>query len=313
MHHNLPLSTKTKLKLFLLLLLLLGGGRVRPARAQMVLKLSAIPPRLEIEAQPGEALAKQIKVRNEGDSQVALEVKIQDFIVTDKEGTPLPVEEEVSGRWAASRWISVSPRRFYLNPGETKILDLVVIVPEEAAPGGHYAVVFYSPVTPLLEEEGTKGIVSPNVGTLVYVTVAGEIKENARVVRMKVPKFQEYGPVKIVTEIENLSDVHIQPLGVIRIYNWLGKLNTTLKLAERNIFPGNSRLYENEWTQKWGFGKYKAKLEAAYGTQGKALIATVFFWIIPWRVITIAVLTITLVVLLILYWKRPRQIPEGKK
>lgn len=293
---------------------LIGAG---PVGAQTVIKITAIPPRLELEAPPGEVITRQLKVKNEGDSQIALEVKVQDFIVADNEGTPVPVEEETADRWAASRWINVSPQKLVLNPGETKALDFVAVIPEEAAPGGHYAIVFYSPVgtigaTPEGELTGQTSI-APNVGTLVYFTVPGDVQEDARVLRFQLPRWVEYGPIKITTEIENLSDLHIKPLGTIRIYDMFGRLITTLKLEEKNIFPGTSRVYQNTWEQKWGLGKYKAQLNAGYGTQGKALVATAFFWIIPWRVITIALLTVVLAILLIIYWRKPKPVKEKEK
>lgn len=312
----------SKLKSFNFLLALLTFAFLllpfsRKADAQSLVRMTAIPPRLEITADPGEIIAQQIKVRNESNTQLALQVKIQDFIVSDDKGTPVPVTEEVSGRWAASNWITVSPQKFLLNPGEIKPLDFVAVVPEDAAPGGHYAVVFYSPVTEATSGqpgETTTGAASiaPNVGTLAYITVAGPVKEDARVIRFDLPKFSEYGPIKISTEVKNLSDIHIKPLGTIRIYDMLGRLNTSLKLEEKNIFPGASRVYENTWKQKWGLGKYKAQLEAGYGTQGKALAATVFFWIIPWRIITVAVLIIALAVLLIIYFKKPKKVEENR-
>lgn len=311
------MTTTMKKTAFLVILLTTSYlSLTLPVKAQQVIKLTAIPPRLEIAADPGEVIAQQIKVRNEGDSQLGLQIKVQDFIVADKEGTPVPVTKEISGQWAASLWMNVSPQKFLLNPGETKALDLVAVVPEDASPGGHYAVIFYSPVEGTAGKQegsltGATGI-SPNVGTLAYITVSGDIKEEARVIRMDIPKFQEYGPIKITTEIDNLSDIHIKPLGIVKIYDWFGKLKTTLKFEEKNIFPTASRVYENTWRQKWGLGKYKAQLQAGYGTQGKALIATVFFWIIPWRVITIAVLTIILVVLLALYLKKPKEIKSDK-
>lgn len=286
-----------------------------PVKAAQVLKLTAIPPRLEIEADPGEVVTRQLKVRNEGDSQVAVEVKVDDFIVTDKEGTPIRVEEEISGRWASSRWINVTPKKFLLNPGETKKLDFVAVIPDDATAGGHYAIIFYSPVEEgdlALPGEGARGAsgISPNVGTLVYTTVSGDIKEAARVRRMTVPKLSEFGPIEIETEIENLSDIHIKPLGTIRIYDMLGNLKTTLKLDEANIFPTTTRVFTNTWKKKWGLGKYKAVLQAGYGNQGKVLTAAVFFWIVPWRIIVIALLTIILVLLLIIYFKKPKVVKE---
>lgn len=277
-------------------------------RAQMVTKLVAIPPRLEIEVEPGKVTQQVIKVRNESDTEVGIEVKIYDFIVADNQGTPIPVAEEVSGRWAASTWTHVSPNKFVLKAGETKELDLIIITPENAAPGGHYAVVFYQPVGATLEQPGSASFIAPNVGTLLYLTVPGKITEEAFVRRMDVPKFSEFGPIKIITEIENLSDVHIKPLGVIRIYNWFNRLATTLKLEEQNIFPGRSRIYENTWEKKWLFGRYQAKLEAGYGSQGNTLLAVTYFWVIPWRIILVALLTIILTALLFLYWHRKKNL-----
>jgi len=182
-------------------------------------------------------------------------------------------------------------------------------------PGGHYAVVFYSPTEKAVvgstsaTPEGQAGI-SPNVGTLTYITVSGDITEAARVTRMAVPKLSEFGPIDLETEIENSSDVHIKPIGTIRIYNAFGQLKTTLKLDEANIFPTASRVFKNTWSRKWGLGKYKALLEANYGDQGQLLTAAVFFWIIPWRAILIALLTIVLIVLLIAYFKKPKEIKE---
>ncbi|MFH1601464.1 MAG: hypothetical protein ABIB61_00725 [Candidatus Shapirobacteria bacterium] len=283
------------------------------AGAAQLIKLTAIPPRLEISANPGDVVVDQLKVRNEGDSQLGIELKIQDFIVNDKEGTPLPVEEGLADQYAASLWITVSPQKFLLNPGETKVLDFVAVVPEDAAPGGHYAVIFYAPAGESLEANESVSSIEPNVGSLIYLTIAGDTKEDARVSLFSTPKFQEYGPVNIDTEIYNLSDIHIRPMGSIKITNWLGQHNQTLKLEEQNIFPTTIRAFENIWNQKWGFGKYKVQLEAGYGNQGKTLIATTFFWIIPWRAMTIALLIIVLIVLLIIYFKKPKELKAEAK
>lgn len=279
--------------------------------AQTITKLDAIPPRLEMEVKPGEVGHQVLKVRNTGESEQAVIVKIQDFIVKDDKGTPVPVEEEISGRWAASTWVTVSPSKFTIKPGELKELDMTIIVPDDALPGGHYAVVFYEPAQGI-EIEGTKSAVALNVGTLVYITVPGPITENAVVRRMDIPSFSEYGPVKIKTEIANMSDVHINPVGEIKIYNMLGGLDQTLKLDSLNIFPGTSREYENSWDKIWGFGKYKAMLEAGYGSQGNTLQAVVYFWVLPWKIIVFTVLTIVIVVLLIILIKKNNRIPPAQ-
>ena len=69
---------------------------------QSSLGLSAIPPRLEItDANPGDVLTKEIKVRNESRTEKVITVSVEDFIVVDDLGTPVRVETESQNdnRW----------------------------------------------------------------------------------------------------------------------------------------------------------------------------------------------------------------------
>ncbi len=296
----------SRLKACLVILLVAGGWLLTassPVTAQQITKLTAIPPRLELKVDPGETKQDVLRLRNNGDSEMAVEIKVEDFVVSDSKGTPVPVDKKVSGRWAASSWIQVSPSKFIIKPGETKQLDLVVVAPDDALPGGHYAVVFYRPS--LGGEAGqTASLTTPNVGSLLYITVPGVVEENAFVSRLEMPQLSEYGPVDITAEVENLSDIHIRPLGTIKIYNWLGKLDTTLKLEEKNIFPGSSRVYENRWPTQWGFGRYKAQLEAGYGTKGQVLTAVTFFWVLPYRLMATIGLSLLVIILLLVYVRK---------
>lgn len=275
----------------------------RSAIAQNIVRITAIPPRLEITVKPGEITQDVIKVRNDSDSELAITTEIKDFI-SDKEGAPIPVDEEVSGNWASSSWLKTSPSKFIIKPGEIKKLDLIIATPENALAGGHYSVVFYKPIPANQNGENTGSRISPQVGTLLYLTLPGDIKEKAFVKKIDIPKFSEYGPIDIETEIENLSDIHIRPKANIKIYNLFNKLSTSLNLSEKNIFPSQSRSYENKWDKKWLFGRYKAQLEGFYGSTGKSLLATVYFWVIPWKIVLLILLVILLIILLVVKNRR---------
>ncbi len=283
-----------------------------PAKAQSSLSLVAIPPRLEITGNPGDVITETIKVRNESTTTQFLNVEIKDIIVKDKDGTPITIDSQHPNRWAAAPWIQVSPTKFKLERGETLALSLTAIIPDDALPGGHYAVVLHSPEAQVgINQSGSS--IDANVGSLIYITVPGDIKEDARVVKMTVPPFSEYGPIDVKTEIENFSDLHVKPNGSISVYNWFGKKSDDLPLDSQNIFPYTSRTYENILNRKWLFGRYKAQLEAAYGTTGQLLLATVFFWVIPWKLILIALLTITIIILLVILFKKKRDEKNLKK
>jgi len=304
---------------FLLILSTLGYlswlGKKFPVFSQDPVALTVSPPRIELTANPGEIITKDLKITNNTASELLVQTTIKDFLVEDKKGTPITVESEQAGKFALSTWLSASETEFSLPAYQTKLITAVIVVPEDALPGGHYGAVYFSPLglsAPQAAgaETTSQTGVTTKVASLVSVIIPGDINEEAFVRRMDIPLFQEFGPVKIISEIANSSDVHIRPLGTIRIYNWLGKLNTTLKLKEQNIFPGASRTYENLWPQKWGLGKYKAKLEAGYGNQGNSLLAVAYFWVIPWRLITVILLVAALVILSIIYWRKKREKQE---
>lgn len=271
--------------------------------AQSSLGLSAIPPRLEITVKPGETITKTIKVRNESKVEKIVTTDIKDFIVVDDSGTPIQVDnKDISNRWAASSWIQVSSEKLKLKPGETQSLSLTIIVPENALPGGHYAMILHSPQNDTFLSE-TGAVIQANVGTLLYITIPGNINESANVKDFFAPKFSEYGPIPFKAILTNLSDIHIAPSASIDVTNFLGFKTATLGFDSVNIFPYTSRELTTSLNRQLLFGRFKAQLSAAYGTSGQVTTSTIFFWVIPYRLI-ITLLAVMIIIILIVKLKR---------
>ncbi len=282
-----------------------------PSRAQTSSGVSAIPPRLEITINPGQVKTAQIKVRNESSTTKTLTTIVKDFVVIDNSGTPIQIEEtDISpdeNRWAASSWIQLSPTTTSIKAKETKSITVTILAPPNALPGGHYAMILHRPDTDAaLNSSGTA--VQTQVGTLIYITIPGKINQNAQVKKFTAPKFSEFGPIDFTTIITNLSDIHISPIGSITVKNWLNSTLTTLPLEEINIFPYTSRTFLNTLNKKWLFGRYQAQLTAGYGTSGQALAATIFFWVIPWRLILLSLSAIAIIIILIKLYKKRKQL-----
>ncbi len=284
------------------------------ALAQASLGVTAIPPRLEVTLKPGDIEVKEIKVRNESNGERIMSTTISDFIVNNNTGTPVQIDgtNPKYSKWAASNWITIHSATNRLKGGETKNLQITISVPEDALPGGHYAMILHSPTNDsIISESGAS--IATYVGTLVYVTVAGDVKQDARVKEFFAPSFSEYGPIDFVTAIENLSDIHITPIGTIDIHNMFGFKTASLKLDETNIFPYVYRDYNNTFPENnngkksFLFGRYKASLTAAYGTAGGVLTAYLFFWVLPWRFIIFSVSTIGIIIAIIILIKRNKQ------
>ena len=290
-----------KISAFLLLLATNYSLLTPSVKAQSIEGLSTIPPRLEITVKPDGAATKTIKVRNESDGDKTVTISIEDFVVNDNNGTPTIVTaSKEDNRWAASSWIQVSPSSVKLKAGETKSLNLTVLPPKNALPGGHYAMVIQSPDNNVtLSTTGSS--IQPRVGTLVYITIPGDITQNAVIKNFSAGKFFEFGPIDFATTIQNLSDIHIKPAGNITITNMIGmKSFIQFNKDGNNIFPGKTRDFENQLNKKWLFGRYKAELNAAYGSAGGVATAVVFFWVIPWRFMILVAAAIAVLIAVII-------------
>lgn len=261
-----------------------------PAKAQAIRSFTIIPPSIRQTIDPGESTEGIIKFINASDEILTFSVSTSDFAVTDNMGTPnFNLQTQMFKKFQASSWIKVNPPIFTLNSHQQQELKYSFQVPKDARPGGHYAAVLYSPASSGSPKTGTS--VQTKIGTLFYINVKGLINEQSVVTNFSVNKLQEYGPVKILTTIKNLGDLHIRPSGTIAVSNMLGKKEYQT-ISEYNIFPESSRDYENSFGQKFMFGRFKATLLAYYGKNNNlALKATAYFWIIPWKVILIITLS----------------------
>jgi len=295
------------MKKFLPLLFLLIAA---PVLGQEKLSMTAIPPRLEIEALPGGTVQESLRIRNETGTDQAYKVIVADFIVTGNQGTPIPVTEAVSGRWSLASWISVSPKQILVPAGQTAGVDLIISVPQDGLPGGHYAMVTYAPIAEGSLAQGTGAQISPQVGSLVYLKVIGDVTEAVNLKEFKADNiFKHYGPTQIMAEIENLGDIHLRPIGKLTVTNWLGDETYSAELEEKNIFPFASRTYDWTVPGKWHLGRYAARLTAQAGDAAIPLTGLIYFWIVPVKEISVIAAALAIIILLVILKKRRKNLP----
>jgi len=284
--------------LILLIFSFLFLSHAKSAHAQVSLLVS--PPRYDLQLKPGETIQQTIKITNTGSVELKLDARVLDFIVQDDSGTPVPVNEEVSGRYLASPWFTLDQTTLTLAPDETKPLYAIISAPEDALPGGHYSGVYFSPQDITTPSTSTGAAVVPQLGVLFAIEIAGDINYDALIKDFSVGnRLYEYGPIKFSAVVENHSDTHIRPLTSITIKDMLGRKVADLPLTELNIFPFTSRTLEGTWDTTWGFGRYTATLELAYGP-GLSASRTLFFYLVPYRLLAAALIIIlTLIVIII--------------
>ena len=270
--------------------------------AQSVLPLTVGPARQQITVNPGELAAFSVKFYNDSPTPIFGIVKVADFVVQDKEGSPRIIEDatQASPRFSASAWVTLPYDRMSIPANDKTLVQASLTIPKDARPGGRYIAVYFEPssaVPQAVNDEAAGQGVSPRIASLLYIRVAGPILESAMINNLFTKSFYEYGPVKVESEILNRGDYHIRPRGMLSLTDPWGGLVEQVSLKEENVFPDAARSYENTLGSKWMLGRYKVTLVASYGEKGQALERSIYFWAFPWKVAT--VITLSLIIALL--------------
>jgi len=284
---------------------------VRSAQA-----LTLVPPSLEYSTVRGQTVEGKIKLLNNENRSLVLTSSTSNFGAKDETGEPDFKFDAPSADLAS--WIKINSGQLTLEPGETKEVPFTITVPADAEPGGHYAGIFFA--SGGAASGGGQIGVQSKLGALVIMTVAGNIREQAAVssVTLDDSTIINRPPVQFNIRIQNTGNVHIKPKGKVTVLNMFGGEVETLTIPQdKNVLPGQTRLFEVTWVKKslagpkgnffqevgaefsnFALGTYTANVEATYGQNDKTMIGKVKFTIIPWRAITVLVLGIALLIFL---------------
>lgn len=280
-----------------------------PAEAQIVgIKVS--PVKVEEIVDPGQVLEEHLKVSNESDQPKTFYVYLRDFKAEGESGQARLISPGSEEGYFLASWINAPTEGIDFAPGEERVISYTISVPPETGPGGYYGAIVMGTEPPKLqgtnEDKGAGIAVAQQTASLILLRVKGDVFEEAKVREFNTNKRFYSTPfdVNFTVRIENAGNVHVKPYGTIAITNILGKEVKLIRVNEKggNILPGSTRNFTDMgWSGANGFGRYKATLGLTYGAstdeggQGKSsLIAGLYFWIIPWKIIIPVFLTLFL-------------------
>ncbi len=256
----------------------------------------------ELTGNPGDIIENQAYISNPSDNPIGIKMTVEDIAPSGEEGQVI-VEKPETETYSMARWIKCEPEEFALQPKEGKWVKFTITIPENAEPGGHYGTVVAGSAA-VAGAAITGAAIAPRVGTLVLLTVPGEMKEILTVKEFSAPYYSEYGAINFAVKFENTGTVHVRPKSLITITNLFGKKVADIYLPEKNVLPGAVRKIEATWNQKWLWGgKYTATLTGNYGTYNNFLLspAVISFWAFPWK---FGVAILVVIILLILSRRR---------
>jgi len=233
---------------------------------------------------------------------------INDFVASDDEsGEPRIILDDTQRAPGNSfkSLISTVPT-ITLNPNERREVKVTLSVPPNAASGGYYGAIRFSPGN----GENDKNVaLTASVGSIFLVRVPGNITEKLSVDSFGVSHNKKSGslfssgPITVETRFRNFGNIHVQPFGKIYIKNFSGKIIETIEINNAqprgSVLPASVRKFDTPVQHKKFFGKYTAEGSFGYGSNGELLLAKKTFYIIPYKLIgVIAAIVLFMIVVM---------------
>jgi len=277
-----------------LIFILIFGLFAFPVFAQEdKMALTITPPLIKNNVNPGQIWKSSIKLINNNPNEITIYVQVQDFKGGSDSGTVEFISDknlkEEDRNFLMSSWIVIDEKSIKIPAFKSYDIPFIIDVPEDASPGGHYAAIMVG-TAPINNSDGGSVIkVSSLLSSLILLNVKGEIDERGQIREFSTDKsFYTKPDVKFNVKFENLGNVHVQPKGEIKVYNFFGKEKEVITLNHGNYFgnvlPKNSRSWSFDWQGEENFldmGRYRAELVVGYGNESlQTTDRTIYFWIV---------------------------------
>lgn len=301
----------------LIILIVIGWGWLAittSAQAQSSsepINLTISPVTLSLETVPGEAVSTSFKVRNNSAQVETLQLELGSFRADPTGAKPELLDVDPNQEYLT--WLKLAEPLITVQPGEWHSVEVTFSPPSSAALPYYYVIYLNRVTDQATLDSGTKIEAAPALLVLTNVN-SPQSKREIQLGSFKVNSFiKEFLPLTFSLEIENTANTHVTPLGNIFIDGQGQKDIAVLSLNPgfNSVLPGSKRAFEIVWddgfpvfdAQKGGlnwdfnalpkirFGKYTAHVVLVYdnGERDVPIESYLDFWIIPWRLIAVAV------------------------
>ncbi len=160
-------------------------------------------------------------------------------------------------------WVQFPTAKYHIKAGATMNVSFSVHVPSEAAPGGHYGVVF-AEVQPSPEQAAGNSVVrKKRVGAIIYATVNGAVKLVGNGAGGEIPFWQVQPPLRATVAAKNTGNTHFTDKIKLTVRDVLGNVRYQ-STKDYQVLPGTTRTVETNWESAPWFGFYRVETEQKF-------------------------------------------------
>ena len=284
---------------------------------------------------PGTSVSTTLQVQNNEPTPVRINVELETFKAYGTSGQAQIYAAPANADYI--KWVSFSQTSFVAQPNLWVPVTMTINLPKYASLGYYYAVVFKPQVATVSAKNNSVIKSGNAILVLLDAKTANANPQLQLASFVATKKLFEYLPVNFSVNIRNSGNIYLPPDGDIFISknsNFKTNIETIpINPAGGNVLPESNRVFNLTWDNgfpvfkpktingqrivdakgnqvqqlQWNFsdannlrfGKYYAKLVMTYndGTREIPVVATLSFWVIPWKILSvIVVITILLII-----------------
>jgi hypothetical protein len=229
-------------------------------------------------------------------------------------------------------YIHLSPMNFIAKPGVWNNITATISLPKAASLGYYYAVIFQPVINN--QTKSTYIIKGSNAILLLIDTGSSNEQKQFEIANFSSTKgLYEYLPVTFNITIQNKGNIYLAPSGEIFISRHSDGTKAIAAIPINsgggNVLPSSVRIFQGKWADgfpyfspkivngqplvvknvtveqlhwnlsnanKFRFGKYYALLALTYNNGNHTILlnSTLSFWVIPWKLILLALIIVLL-------------------
>lgn len=240
--------------------------------------LSPASKRYELKA--GETTQDKLRVVNDGEVAYDFAVYTRPYSVTDETYDPIFETSKDRKDDDAYKWVTFEKTSYRLEPGAFVEVPYTIRVPAKAAPGGHYGVIF-AETQPSSDNNGGSVVRKKRLGSIMRVTVDGDITISGKSLGSDIPFFQFNRPLRISERVTNTGNTDFDVSTEVKITDLFGGVKHVAQM-ESPIYPSTTRKIMSNWENPSWIGFYKVSHTSKFldsNTSSTGYVLLVPIWV----------------------------------
>lgn len=265
------------------------------------------PGKVDVTLKPGESRVVEMLVTNRTGERRVFNLTTEDMTGSTDLTKPVVLLGRDKGPYSLKDYLKVDHPSFELDHNERARIPVTISIPPNASPGGLYGsmlvdTVAIEAITGETENTVPQSAIVARIGTLFFVTIAGEVKREGKLLEFATvgeKSFYQHGPISFGILHENTGSMHLAPYGEVRVSNMFGEEVGYVELEPWFILPQAERFREIRWDREFLFGRYTATAHINRSYDDIVDTDTFVFWVLPWKVLGGAFVGIFVILFLI--------------